>query len=335
MNLKFNMPAAILLVAFLLVSPPASFGAVTHVVAKGDSLYTIAKKYKVSVEDLKSGNNLASSKLKIGAVLKVQPAENIAAKKASKKPVNKAVLSKKVVKNPSSVTATATETRVVKKGESLLAIARECGISVGQLKKMNGLKKNSLKIGQKLKVPASEYEEEIVTVKKENQKTEPAGSPSANEEPVQLVSQQDEATPPDTAVEDLSQEETLRIQHLLNVATNFIGVPYKFGGGTRKGIDCSAFVQKVFGFLSVDLPRTAREQFRVGEKIPKDNLKEGDLVFFKTYAKYPSHVGIYIGDNKFIHASSRDKRVSVSTLNSPYYTKRFIGAKRMPVQDKF
>ncbi|MDH4101615.1 MAG: C40 family peptidase, partial [Nitrospirota bacterium] len=97
----------------------------------------------------------------------------------------------------------------------------------------------------------------------------------------------------------------------------------------------SAFVQKVFGFLSVDLPRTAREQFRIGEKVAKSELREGDLVFFKTYAKFPSHVGIYIGDNKFIHASSVNKKVSVSTLDAPYYTKRYIGAKRLPVQDKF
>lgn len=335
MNLKFNAPAAILAAALLLVSPPTSFGAATHVIAKGDSLYTIAKKYKVSVEDLKSSNNLDSDKLKIGAVLKVQPAGKTVAKKTTGKSTNKAALNKKSVKNSSTQTATATETRVVKKGETLLAIAREYGITVKQLKKMNGLNKNSLKYGQKLKVPASEYEEEAVTVMKEKPKPEPASSPSAEEEPVQLVKQQDDATPPDTPVENLSPEETLRIQHLLNVATNFMGVPYKFGGGTRKGIDCSAFVQKVFGFLSVDLPRTAREQFRFGEKIPKDDLKEGDLVFFKTYAKYPSHVGIYIGDNKFIHASSRDRKVSVSTLNTPYYTKRFIGAKRVPVLDKF
>lgn len=335
MNLKINIPAAILVVAFLLISPPTSFGAIAHVVAKGDSLYSVAKKYKISVEDLKSYNNIASDKLKVGAVLKVQPAEKTVAKKATAKAVNMAAPNKKAVKNPATQTATAMETRVVKKGETLLAIAREYGISVKQLKKMNGLKKNALKKGQKLKVPASEYEEEVVTVKKEKQNPEPANSPSADEGTVQLVKQQDDATPPDTPVENLSPEETLRIQHLLNVATNFIGVPYKFGGGTRKGIDCSAFVQKVFGFLSVDLPRTAREQFRVGEKIPKDDLKEGDLVFFKTYAKYPSHVGIYIGDNKFIHASSRDHKVSVSTLNTPYYTKRFIGAKRMSVQDKF
>lgn len=335
MNLKYNMPAAILAALFLLVFPPTLFGAATHVVAKGDSLYSISQKYKTSVADLKSYNNLTSGRLKVGDVLMVQPAENSVAGKAAGKPVKKAALTKKNRRDSSVPPAAATETHVVKKGETLLAIAQEHGISVKQLKKMNGLKKSSLKVGQKLKVPASEYEEEVVTVQKEKPKPEPANNLSGDEGSVQLVKQEDAASPPDTPVEDLSPEETNRIQHLLDVATNFIGVPYKFGGGTRKGIDCSAFVQKVFGFLSVDLPRTAREQFRIGEKIPKDDLKEGDLVFFKTYAKYPSHVGIYIGDNKFIHASSRDHKVSVSTLDTPYYTKRFIGAKRMPVQDKF
>lgn len=116
---------------------------------------------------------------------------------------------------------------------------------------------------------------------------------------------------------------------LLSVAREFLGIPYRFGGNTLKGIDCSAYVKKVFAMLNIDLPRSAREQFRVGRKISKDELVPGDMVFFKTYAKYPSHVGIFIGDNKFIHASSKEKKVSISSLTEPYYSKRFIGAKRL------
>lgn len=95
------------------------------------------------------------------------------------------------------------------------------------------------------------------------------------------------------------------------------------------GIDCSAYVQKVYSFLNVPLPRTAREQFKIGEAISKDELSIGDLVFFRTYASFPSHVGIYLGNNLFIHASSKDKMVTINSLDKPYFVKRFIGAKRL------
>jgi len=116
---------------------------------------------------------------------------------------------------------------------------------------------------------------------------------------------------------------------LLRVARRMLEVPYRFGGTTLWGLDCSGFVQKTFAFLNLDLPRSAREQFREGTKVAKADLSPGDLVFFRTYAKYPSHVGIYLGDNRFVHASSREKKVTVDSLDTPYYVKRYIGAKRL------
>jgi cell wall-associated NlpC family hydrolase len=116
---------------------------------------------------------------------------------------------------------------------------------------------------------------------------------------------------------------------LLRVARRMLDVPYRFGGTTLWGLDCSGFVQKSFAFLDLDLPRTAREQFREGAKVAKSDLSPGDLVFFRTYAKYPSHVGIYLGENRFVHASARDRKVTVDSLDKPYYEKRYIGAKRL------
>jgi cell wall-associated NlpC family hydrolase len=106
-------------------------------------------------------------------------------------------------------------------------------------------------------------------------------------------------------------------------------VPYRFGGTTLWGLDCSGFVQKAFAYLDLDLPRSAREQYREGAEVAKADLAPGDLVFFRTYAKYPSHVGIYLGDNRFVHASSRDRKVTVESLDTPYYLKRYIGGKRL------
>jgi len=94
---------------------------------------------------------------------------------------------------------------------------------------------------------------------------------------------------------------------VLLYARDLLGVPYRFGGATLRAIDCSAFVQKVFRSIGIDLPRTAREQFKIGREVDRVDIAKGDLVFFKTYSRYyPSHVGIYIGDNYFIHASITD-----------------------------
>lgn len=110
----------------------------------------------------------------------------------------------------------------------------------------------------------------------------------------------------------------------------YLDTPYKFGGNTSKGIDCSAFTRTVLGnTLSLDLPRTAREQFQLGQEISdKSELKFGDLIFFNTRRRVrPGHVGIYIGDNLFAHSSSR-QGVMVSSLETEFYSKRFMGGRR-------
>jgi len=116
---------------------------------------------------------------------------------------------------------------------------------------------------------------------------------------------------------------------LLRVARRMLEVPYRYGGTTLWGLDCSGFVQKAFAFLDLDLPHSARAQFQEGIKISKEELSAGDLVFFRVRAKYASHVGIYLGDNRFIHASSHDRKVTIDSLDEPYYLKHYLGAKRL------
>ncbi len=114
---------------------------------------------------------------------------------------------------------------------------------------------------------------------------------------------------------------------LTKSALKFLGVPYVFGGTGRSGFDCSGYVQHVFGMLGISLPRTADAQFGAGHKIV-GRIKPGDLVFFQTYAPGPSHVGIYLGRNKFVSASS-SQGVSISSLKDPYWRSHYIGAKRL------
>lgn len=119
---------------------------------------------------------------------------------------------------------------------------------------------------------------------------------------------------------------------LLQKAMGLLGIKYRFGGSSYAGIDCSAFVRKVFTALHLPLPRTAREQFAVGKDVPKGELQKGDLLFYRTYAGFPSHVGIYIGNDLMIHASSEGGRVMISRIDSPYFLARFIGARRVPAE---
>ena len=129
---------------------------------------------------------------------------------------------------------------------------------------------------------------------------------------------------------------TLREKMLMEII-KYLNTPYKYGGTTKRGMDCSAFTQKVFrNALSVDLNRTAREQFKEGETISSiDDLRFGDLVFFNTRRRVrPGHVGIYIGDRLFAHSSSKEG-VTVSTLDHNYYSRRFMGGRRVKQDNIF
>lgn len=110
----------------------------------------------------------------------------------------------------------------------------------------------------------------------------------------------------------------------------YLNTPYRYGGNNSNGIDCSAFTQIVFqNSLNVSLPRTASEQFHNGQSIPsKYQLKFGDLIFFNTTKRnYPGHVGIFLGNDLFAHASY-SRGVTVSSLQSTYYTSKYVGAIR-------
>lgn len=120
---------------------------------------------------------------------------------------------------------------------------------------------------------------------------------------------------------------------LLSKARELLGTPYKFGNSNETKTDCSGFTQQVFGEFGILLPRSATEQARRGEKIEFKDLKVGDLLFFRTYKKEPSHVGIYAGDGKIIHASYKGKRVQYDEIDKQYYKQRFLYARRIVLND--
>jgi len=141
-----------------------------------------------------------------------------------------------------------------------------------------------------------------------------------------------EAEPlPKTFVSTVSTAVVDKTETLINNAMQLIGVRYRWGGNTpQSGLDCSGFVRYVFndtfGFL---LPRKSAQMSKVGLEIGKDELRPGDLVFFNTMRHAFSHVGIYVGNNKFIHAPSKGKAIRVDDMTKVYWEKRYNGARRL------
>ena len=128
---------------------------------------------------------------------------------------------------------------------------------------------------------------------------------------------------------DYRKNYKLNTDRLMAVIRQWKGTPYCLGGSSKKCTDCSGFVQKVYkNVCGAKLPRVSKDQFKIGKKISRNNLTKGDLVFFALNGRRINHVGIYIGEDKFAHAST-SRGVMISSLKKAYFKKRFVGARRL------
>ncbi len=116
---------------------------------------------------------------------------------------------------------------------------------------------------------------------------------------------------------------------IVQMAQQYMGTPYAWGGSSPGGFDCSGFIYYIYSQFGISLPRMSDGQFEVGRAISGDNLLPGDLVFFTTYEPGASHVGIYLGGGRFIHASSAAGEVTITPLGKSYYQERYLGARRV------
>jgi peptidoglycan DL-endopeptidase LytE len=282
--------------------------AIQYKVKNGDTLYSISKKFGISVNDIKNANHLQKARIKPNQVLSISSTK---------------ISSKNSARSKSKPTY-----YTVRKGDTLSKIAQKTHQPVKQIMALNHINNKSLRVGQKLVLAKSKVEPEDEDI---------AASEAAEDDDAEpdIVNENDKETIDADIDEPQSKGELLgkwsspdEMQLFVKVATGFIGAPYRFGGSSLKGIDCSSFVQKIYRIFDIQLPRNAREQSKVGINISRENLAQGDLVFFHTKRSL-GHVGIYIGNNEFVHASSRSRGVRVDSLETPYYQKRFQRAIRV------
>lgn len=134
------------------------------------------------------------------------------------------------------------------------------------------------------------------------------------------------------------KQKQVRVQHhvkgdrIASQASRYEGTRYRFGGDSKsKGFDCSGLVRRIYNDLNLDkLPHSSAGLYKLGTPVHMNELRPGDLVFFKnTYRKGISHVGVYAGDNRFIHAQNRHSGVTVTALSEPYYQLHYAGARRL------
>lgn len=284
--------------------------AIQYKVKSGDTLSGISKKFGVSVNEIKQANNLQQSRIKKNQVLSI----------STKQPA------KKKAKSTSK-----SAYYIVKKGDTLSKIAQKTHSPLKTIIALNKVNSKSLRVGQKLILAKSSITQEtsVSDMADEDMDESDDSQDIENEDNVPYANNSSFLSESESNRELLGKwNNPDEVQLLVKVATGFIGAPYRFGGSSLKGIDCSSFVQKIYRIFDVTLPRNARQQSKVGINITRENLSKGDLVFFHTNRSL-GHVGIYIGNNEFVHASSRSKAVRIDSLDTPYYQKRFQQAVRV------
>ena len=297
-------------ICLLLSLPLPAFASKTHLVRSKETLISIARKYRVSVDEIKAANNLSSIRIAKGATLIIP--SRTAEKSAP-------------IENCSTYT--------VIKGDTLPKIAKKTGKKMADLRRINHLKGNKIKRGQVLALADTATTCDLVAAREAHaSRLRLANRDLLNDQEfsntlAELTDLNSDA-PVDLA-KNLENNPKSTFLSLQKSAFGFLGARYRFGGNSRTALDCSSFTQQVFREQNVSLPRTAREQFQVGNEVPVGDLRKGDLVFFRTYASFPSHVGIYLGNRKMIHASSGDRHVVISSMDTPYYLSRYIGARRI------
>jgi LysM repeat protein len=280
-----------------------------YIVKKGDTLQKIAKKNGITLEELKRLNHLSAKRVKPGQKLLVK------------------ILPPVRPEERELPAAGEDKYHIVKPGETLYSIALLYQVPLEKLMEANHLENNIIVVGQKLRIPPKlEIAEKPFVLQSPKESFEAKEESLSQKFEKNILDKKNKILTP--AMLSKEGEKALQ-QKFIELSANLADARYKLGGTGNGYLDCSAFVKLVYEELGINLPRSSLQQYQVGVPVERSELIPGDLVFFKTNGKRISHVGIYIGDNRFIHISSSRKRVSIDVLDDPYFQKRYAGAKRV------
>jgi cell wall-associated NlpC family hydrolase len=296
-----------------------------YIIKKGDTLSAIAQKHHTTVAKMRKTNGLKKGEtLKLGRTLKVPKNTYSSSKK------------QKVVKNTKKPTK-----YVVKSGDTLFGIARKHHTTIAKVRKSNNLKKGqTLKLGKVLKMPKNSYLKstkkktfKIAKVKKSRQDKKLARA-LMNIKSDKLTKSKGSKSQK-FVLDDIffSGASNGKSTNITKLAKKKLGRKYVWGAvGQKNTFDCSGLTSYVCKKNGITIPRRAIAQSKHGKYVSRSDLKPGDLIFFDTSKRrkgYVNHVGIYLGDDKFIHASSAKKKVVITKLGKSFYSKRYKGARRV------
>ncbi len=317
----------------------------THTVKHGDTLWQIAKNNKISLKELRKLNGMSKKDvIHTGMVLKVGVEKIVITKKIPVK-TKVAVAKKKVYKS---------KTYKVKKGDTLWKIAKRNKLSLSEIRKLNGMSKKDvihtgmilkvskpIEVKEKVRVASKKSKKSIAKNTKKDKKTKVAKKTKTKKVKVASKSKKrrnskrknDKRIQKAIAMLSGRNSSYKGSRSVIREAKKYLGKRYVWGAEGPNKFDCSGFTQYVMRkSKGVKIPRVSRKQAYYGKYVSRKNLKPGDLIFFDTSRRrrgYVNHVGIYIGNNKFIHASSARHRVVITSLNRPFYRSRFKWGRRI------
>lgn len=303
-----------------------------HTVQSGDSLWKLSVSYNVAINDIKTWNKLSTNTIYVNQRL--------------------SVLAPHSHTSTTSVSTNTTEsTYVVKTGDTLWGISKTYHLSITKLKSLNDLKSDTIYPGQRLKVSgvspatASASASSTYIVRSGDNLSTIAARHNLSLSVLKSINNLNSdiiypgqilklsgaaAAPVTTNVANATTTVTAtystasKVDSLISEAKKYIGVPYVWAGSTPSGFDCSGYLNYVYSKVGITIPRTVETIWNATK--PVSSLRAGDLVFFETYKTGPSHAGIYIGNNKFIHAGT-SRGVEISDMDNTYWKPRYLGAK--------
>ncbi len=291
---------------------------ITYTVKPGDSLYTIAHKHGLRLPDLMKVNNLRNPHaLQIGDKIKIPVKGSAASQRRSSAQSGSpasgwAEINKDRINIRNAPSTSAKRVTIVDRWTKAQVLGRQGDWS--RVRLQDG--RTGWVLSQYLsptKPPQTKQVARASTAKHAQQAKSSATSvASRNPSRAEIAARVSGETP-----------------SAVRRALGYLGVRYRYGGSSSRGFDCSGFTSYIYRQHGISLPHSASAQYRHGRAISRSELQPGDLVFFRTRGRRISHVGIYIGDGKFVHASSSRGRVRIDTLNSGYYKQRYVGARRI------